>query len=120
MLKGKNMLALPRKRMLKRRSDFQRVYHAGRAYAGHFLVLYVFRSQPGKGDLVGFAAGRKLGCAVVRNRVKRILREAYRQNQPGLSRGLTLLLVGRKPCVTAKSSCVADEFVKLCRKAKLL
>lgn len=113
------MLALPRKRMLKRRSDFQRVYHAGRAYAGHYLVLYVFVNRDGKNDLVGFAAGRKLGGAVVRNRVKRLLREAYRRNQQLVGGGRTLLLVGRKPCASAKSPRVADEFVKLCRRAGL-
>ncbi len=113
------MLGLPRKRMLKRRNEFQRVYHAGRSYAGRYLVLYVFenRAKRGQRGLVGFAAGKKLGCAAVRNRVKRVLREAYRQNQLLVREGVTLLLVGRKPCTKAKSQAAGQEFVRLLKKA---
>ena len=113
-------LALPRKRILKRRNEFQRVYHAGKSYAGRYLILYVFQNKEGQKDLVGFAAGKKLGCAVVRNRVKRILREAYRQNQLKLRPGVTLLLVGRKSCVKAKSQEAVQEFSKLMERAKLV
>ena len=37
-------LTLKRGRMLKRRSEFQRVYHKGRSYAGRYLILYVFKN----------------------------------------------------------------------------
>ena len=70
---------LPRRLMLKRSACFQRVYRAGRSYANRYLVLYVFHLHEGDpkplyGE-VGFAAGKKLGCAVRRSRVKRLLRE---------------------------------------------
>lgn len=116
------MLGLPRRRMLKRRSEFQRVYHAGRAYAGRCLVLYVFENRTAaakaRGGLVGFAAGKKLGCAAVRNRVKRVLREAYRQNQLIVREDVTLLLVGRKSCIKAKSQAVGQEFIRLLKLSK--
>ena len=60
------MFTLPRKRMLKRRSDFQRVYHAGRSYANRYFVLYVFVSDQLDGK-VGFAAGKKLGYRTIAN-----------------------------------------------------
>ena len=65
------MLTLPRRRMIKQHSDFQRVYRAGRSFANRYFVLYVFPSDAVRGR-VGFAAGKKLGCAVTRNRVKRL------------------------------------------------
>ena len=71
------MLTLPRRRIIKRRSDFQRVYRSGRSYANRYFVLYVFPAETVRGR-VGFAAGKKLGCAVTRNRVKRLLRAASR------------------------------------------
>ena len=113
-------LTLKRGRMLKRRSEFQRVYHKGRSYAGRYLILYVFKNYQGERDHVGFAAGKKLGCAAVRNRVKRLLREAYRQEQARVPQGVTLLLVGRAAAVRAKSQLVQQEFVRLLKKAKLL
>ena len=113
-------LTLKRGRMLKRRSEFQRVYHKGKSYAGRYLILYVFKNCHGERDHVGFAAGKKLGCAAVRNRVKRLLREAYRLEQGQVHPGVTLLLVGRAAAVKAKSPLLRQEFVRLLKKAKLL
>ncbi len=102
--------------MLKRRSDFQRVYRTGRSWANRYFVLYVFASDYLDGK-VGFAAGKKLGCAVVRNRVKRLLRESYRKNQAQIKPGLALLLVGRKAMVDVKCDVVEKAFVSLGRRA---
>lgn len=102
--------------MLKRRSDFQRVYRTGRSWANQYFVLYVFESDILDGK-AGFAAGKKLGCAVVRNRVKRLLRESYRKHQAELKPGLALLLVGRKAMVGVKCDVVEKSFVSLGRKA---
>ena len=112
-------LTLKRGRMLKRRSEFQRVYHKGKSYAGRYLILYVFKNYHGEKDHAGFAAGKKLGCAVVRNRVKRLLRESYRLEQAKVPQGVTLLLVGRAAAVKAKRQPVQQEFVRLLKKAKL-
>lgn len=102
--------------MLKRRSDFQRVYRTGRSLANRYFVLYVFESDVLEGK-VGFAAGKKLGCAVVRNRVKRLLRESYRKHQAELRPGLALLLVGRKAMAGATCDVVEKSFVSLGRRA---
>ena len=112
-------LTLKRGRMLKRRSEFQRVYHKGKSYAGRYLILYVFKNYHGEKDHVGFAAGKKMGCAVVRNRVKRLLRESYRLEQAKVPQGVTLLLVGRAATVKGKSQMVQQDFVRLLKKAKL-
>ena len=114
------MLTLPRKRMLKRRSDFQKVYRSGHSSANRYLGLYVFRLPKGEQRLSGrvaFAAGKKLGCAVVRNRVKRLLREAYRQHQHELRDGMALLLVGRRGAVKASGTEVERSFMRVARKA---
>ena len=110
------MLTLPRKRMLKRRSDFQRVYRTGRSWANRYFVLYAFESDRLEGK-VGFAAGKKLGCAVTRNRVKRLLRETYRHHQDMVRPGLALLLVGRKAMVTVKCDVVEKAFQSRGKKA---
>lgn len=110
------MLTLPRKKILKRRSDFQRVYRIGRSWANRYFVLYVFESEVLAGK-VGFAAGKKLGCAVVRNRVKRLLRESYRKHQAELKPGLAFLLVGRKAMVDVKCDTVERSFISLGRRA---
>ena len=66
-------------RTIKARSDFERVYTQGRRY-NHPLVRMVIRDTHAEGDpgRVAFAAPKRLGVAVVRNRSKRVLREAAR------------------------------------------
>ncbi len=102
--------------MLKRRNDFQRVYRKGRSLANRYFVLYVFESDELSGR-VGFAAGKKLGCAVKRNRVKRLLRESYRLHSPELRPGIALLLVGRQAMLDVKCPVVEKAFLSLGKKA---
>lgn len=74
--------------------EFEAVYRRGRPWANQAAVLYSVRSGEGTARL-GVAAGRKLGAAVVRNRVKRRLREAARQLWPEVRPGYLLVLIGR-------------------------
>jgi ribonuclease P protein component len=67
-----------RRQRLSRSADFDRVYREGRSHATRHLVLYSFPRADGNGDpRLGVSVGRKVGGAVERNRVKRMLREAF-------------------------------------------
>ena len=57
--------------------DFRRAYRKGRSAAEPCLVVYARRNGKA-GNRLGFTVSNKLGCAVVRNRVRRRLREIYR------------------------------------------
>ena len=113
------MFGLPRNRILKKKKDFQAVYSRGKSYANRFLVLYVFRSNGFQGK-VGFAAGKKLGNAVKRNRVKRLLRESYRMNQGAIKEGVSLLFIGRKAAVDAGCQDLEKAFLALAKKAGIM
>ena len=110
---------LPRARMIKRRSDFQYVYQKGASLAGRGMVLYVLRDARVAGK-VGVAAGKKLGCAAVRSRTKRLLREAYRHIQHELRSDVGILLIGRAGLAEGKMQDAAVELRRLARRAKLL
>ena len=69
----------PRSVRLLRHADFERVYKQGRRhFAAHMTVFYLPRRDGDGGTRVGFTVGKVLGGAVVRNRMKRRLREAVR------------------------------------------
>lgn len=109
---------LPKAKILRRKRDFQTVYGQGRAWVNRYLVLYVLISKELAGK-VGFAAGKKLGNAVVRNRVKRLLRECYRLHQHELRSDAALLLVGRRPLVGKKYVCAERSFLSLAKRADI-
>ena len=69
----------PRRRRLSRSGDFKRVYKEGSSKATRHLVLYRFdRVEGGPEEIrLGISVSKKLGDSVTRNRVKRVLREAF-------------------------------------------
>lgn len=87
---------------LSRSADFDRVYRQGRSYGNRFLVLHVFpRAEPtaapelGPGPRLGLSVSRKVGGAVDRNLVKRLLREAFSQQAARLPVGQDVVVVAR-------------------------
>ena len=113
------MFQLSKREIFRGKHDFNAVHSRGRAFANHAMVLLVVHDERYNGK-VGFAAGKKLGGAVVRNRVKRLMREAYRLNKNSLHRDCAMILVGRKFLTTAKFKDTEKAFLDLCKRAKLL
>jgi ribonuclease P protein component len=67
-----------KRRRLSRSGEFDRIYREGRSHASRYLVLYSFPLSPGgNGPRLGISVGRKVGGAVERNRVKRLVRESF-------------------------------------------
>jgi ribonuclease P protein component len=75
----------PRSGRLSRSADFERVYRRGKSHGNRHLVLYAFpRGAEADGPRLGVSVSRKVGGAVHRNRVKRLLREAFAARAAGL------------------------------------
>jgi ribonuclease P protein component len=87
----------PKRRRLSRSAEFERVYRQGRSKGNRYLVLYAFpREEDGEdGPRRGLSVGRRVGGAVDRTRVKRVLREAFWEEARRLPRGSDYVLVAR-------------------------
>jgi ribonuclease P protein component len=86
-----------RRRRLSRSGEFDRVYREGRSHATRHLVVYAFPRSDGERPRLGVSVGRRLGGAVERNRVKRMLREAFWARADHLPDGLDFVIVARPP-----------------------
>jgi ribonuclease P protein component len=82
---------------LSRSAEFERVYRQGRSTANRHLVLYSFPNASTQAPRLGLSVSRKVGGAVARNRVKRLLREAFAQHEQELSPGQDVVVVARPP-----------------------
>src|SRR5947209_2407606 len=85
----------PGRSRLSRSADFDRVFRQGRSHAGRELVLYVFPRQNEEPPRLGLSVSRKVGGAVERNRVKRMLREAFAVESARLPAGTDAVVVAR-------------------------
>jgi ribonuclease P protein component len=80
---------------LSRSSEFERVYRQGRSTANRHLVLYAFPNPASREPRLGLSVSRKVGGAVQRNRIKRLLREAFARETGSLARGQDVVVVAR-------------------------
>jgi ribonuclease P protein component len=71
------------------------VYRQGRSHANRLLVLYAFPRGDDAPPRLGLSVSRKVGGAVERNQVKRLVREAFRAAEPELPAGLDVVVVAR-------------------------
>jgi ribonuclease P protein component len=80
---------------LSRSADFERVYRRGRSQGNRHLVVYAFPRGGDDGPRLGVSVSRKVGGAVQRNKVKRLLREAFRARAGGLPQDHDFVVVAR-------------------------
>lgn len=85
-----------RRQRLSRSAEFDRVYREGRSHANRYFVVYSFPREGDEEDArLGVSVGRKVGGAVERNRVKRLLRDAFWACADDLPDGHDFVVVAR-------------------------
>ncbi len=104
---------------LKQNHLFRRLYRKGESSADRYLVLYCKRNGL-PGNRLGITVSAKLGHAVVRNRLRRRLREIYRLHEDEFRRGYDLILVARGAAVDASYQKLERSCLALFEKRKLL
>ena len=97
---------------LKQNYEFRSLYARGKNTAGVYLAMYARRNRRNVTRL-GVSVSSKLGGAVVRNRVRRRIKEAYRLLEDKFIRGADIVIVARSRAIGAEFSALGDELLKL-------
>jgi len=104
---------------LKKNSEFRRLYTRGKSAVNSYMAVYCRRNGSPVNRL-GYTVSTKLGHAVVRNRVRRRLREIVRLNSPRLKTGWDIVIVARRRCVGADYRKMDAAFLRACGELGLL
>lgn len=85
---------------LKKNADFQKVYRGRKSFANRSLVMYILKNDMQK-NRVGISVSKKVGNSIIRHRLTRLIREAYRLHETSFMCGYDIVIVAR---VNAKGS----------------
>lgn len=114
------MYEMDKSNRLRLNKEFQRVYRHGKCTVGKRAVVYVLPYQGNRPSRMGFVTGKKLGCAVVRNRIRRLMKEVYRHHQDKLKPGCDIVMVGRGYLKTATYEEAEHHILNLWEKARIV
>ena len=104
---------------VKTNGDFRRIYRKGRSAVSGGVVVYCLKNRQGMSRLC-VTVSTKLGHAVVRNKVRRRLREIYRLHEDEIVPGVDLVVVARVKAAHASYRQLESSFLKLCGKLGVL
>ena len=107
-------------RRLTRAFEYERVKRDGLVRRGKLLTLSATAVENSGRCRVGFVTSRRLGNAVVRNRVRRRLREIVRQHQHDLRQDFWIVLIAKRDAANASYRALEDEWLRLARRASIL
>ena len=113
-------LSFPKSRRLTTPAEFERVKRDGTVERGKLLVLNTARQSQAGIFRAGFVTSRRVGGAVVRNRVRRRLREIVRKHQHEIVGGVWMVIIARNAAAQATFAELEDAWLRLARRASIL
>ncbi|RYL90916.1 ribonuclease P protein component [Sporolactobacillus sp. THM7-4] len=85
---------------LKKNKDFQVVFNQGKSYANRQFVVYVYKQPDQPFSRLGLSVSKKMGNAVMRNHIKRFIKEIFREISDKLEIGYDYIIISRRPVRT--------------------
>lgn len=104
---------------LRNKNDFAKVFKHGKAAANHQFVVYVKKSQA-ESFRFGVSASKKIGGAVVRNRIRRRVKEIVRQMEPEIRKRVDIVCIVRKPALELDHEGLQRSLRHVFRRAELI
>jgi ribonuclease P protein component len=86
---------MDKRNRLRKNEDFKKVYKYGKNYYNRNLIMYIMKNEL-EDTRIGFTVSKKIGNSVVRNRVKRRIKEIVRKNLKSIKEGYDIILIPKK------------------------
>lgn len=109
-----------RKLRLRNREDFSRIYRGGKSFANGQFVVYWSKQPTADPFRLGVSASKKIGNAVVRNRMRRMIKEIVRHQANRIAPKTDFILIVRKPATKMKMKEMEKSVLHVLKKAGLL
>lgn len=95
---------------IRKNAEFRAVYRRGKSFSNNLLVLYIYKNKKDVNRL-GISVSKKVGKSVVRNRIKRLIKECYKLNSGKLKSGYDLVFIART-AISDKNYYEIDKAIK--------
>lgn len=107
--------------IIKKNYEFKSLFSKGKFYYGEFIHIYIKKNNLSYNKL-GIAISKKQGKAVNRNRIKRLIRESYKNLEKRIEKGISIIVVINKSKEIKEISYkdIEENFIKTLKKANLL
>ncbi len=113
-------LSFSKNKRLTDPAEFSRVKNEGKAHRGALLIVGALRTGEQNIFRAGFVTSKRIGVAVVRNRVRRRLRDIVRTQQRRLQKGFWFVVIARPAAARATYGALKDEWLRLAERASIL
>lgn len=105
---------------IKKNQEFQHVFKNGKSFANRQLVIYFIEKQQQNHFRIGLSVSKKVGNAVVRNRVKRFLRQAFLELKEEMKQPLDIVIIARIPAKDMDFNSLKNSLIHVLSKTQLL
>lgn len=105
---------------VKKNKEFQEIFRKGKSFANRQLVIYYIEKTNQPHFRIGLSVGKKIGNAVMRNRIKRCLRQAFSDLKDSIPAGYDIVIIARQPAKDMDCHSFKNSLIHLLRREKLL
>ncbi|WP_053369044.1 ribonuclease P protein component [Bacillus sp. FJAT-27245] len=105
---------------IKKNNEFQTVFKKGRSTANRQFIVYVLKKEEQPSFRIGLSVSKKIGNAVMRNRIKRYIRQAIFEMKEGLATSHDYVIIARKPAAEMDFHDVKKSLAHVLKLAKVL
>ncbi|HCX03341.1 MAG TPA: ribonuclease P protein component [Clostridiales bacterium] len=112
------MFNLKKANVIKKNKDFKKVYKYGKSYADKNLVIFILKNRKNQ-KRFGITTAKKINKAVVRNKIRRRLKEIVRKNIDNMIDGYDIVVMCRVKGMESSYNDLEKSFIKLTKKTKL-